>query len=409
MYSSKYQRTLVILFCLSWGFVFLDRQAITFVFPMLVEEFQMSMAEVGSITMWCSLAFAISGIIFGVAADRTGYRKRLLIPFLILGALFSGLTAIGSTVFMLMVIRFLVGFFEGPVYPLQTTMMQQQTDPKKFAVNIGIISMGGVILSAIIGPIMVTQLAYHFDWHLAFIITATPAFIVALIIAFYSKEVDREKIIAGRGEKTSIWSQFAELCKYKNFIICVILQILVMGSSWGAATYGGVFWVQEGGFTQEQFGVIMTVFGIMGVLYNLIAPRVADRIGRRPTCAILFFLMIIPGVAMYFSASFFVLILSTVFGPVQTFLIQLIQGIIGNESVPPHLASTNTAILMGVGEILGAAVLVRILGSVADAFGVSTVFLISAITALIGGLVALALQETNPNRKIPQTQTTAAK
>ena len=89
MYTSKYQKILVVLLSLSWGFVFLDRQAITYIMPMMVEEFGMNMAQVGSITMWCSLAFAFSGIIFGVIADRTGYRKRLLIPFLILGAVFS--------------------------------------------------------------------------------------------------------------------------------------------------------------------------------------------------------------------------------------------------------------------------------------------------------------------------------
>ena len=369
MYSSKYQKTLVILLSLSWGFVFLDRQAITYIMPMLVEEFGMNMAEVGSITMWCSLAFAFSGIIFGVIADRTGYRKRILIPFLFLGAIFSGLTAVSSTIFMLIVIRFLVGFFEGPVYPLQTTMMQLQTDPKRFAINVGYISMGGVIFAAIIGPVMVTQLAYWFDWHLAFIITATPAFIVALIIAFYAKEVDRKQVLASRDEKASTWSQFTELIKYRNFVICLILQLFVMSASWAGIAYQSVYWVQLGGFTQEQFGLFMTIYGVIGICYNLFAPRIADKFGRRPTCAGLFFLFIIPYILMYFSASIPVFIVFLILGPIQTFLIQLIQGIIGNESIPAHLRSTNTSILMGVGEFLGAAIIVRILGSLADAFG----------------------------------------
>jgi len=408
MYSSKYQKTLVILLSLSWGFVFLDRQAITYIMPMLVEEFGMNMAEVGSITMWCSLAFAFSGIIFGVIADRTGYRKRILIPFLFLGAIFSGLTAVSSTIFMLIVIRFLVGFFEGPVYPLQTTMMQLQTDPKRFAINVGYISMGGVIFAAIIGPVMVTQLAYWFDWHLAFIITATPAFIVALIIAFYAKEVDRKQVLASRDEKASTWSQFTELIKYRNFVICLILQLFVMSASWAGIAYQSVYWVQLGGFTQEQFGLFMTIYGVIGICYNLFAPRIADKFGRRPTCAGLFFLFIIPYILMYFSASIPVFIVFLILGPIQTFLIQLIQGIIGNESIPAHLRSTNTSILMGVGEFLGAAIIVRILGSLADAFGLPSVFLVAAIASLIGGLISLALKETNPNKKVPSEQSVAA-
>ena len=111
---------------------------------------------------------------------------------------------------------------------------------------------------------------------------------------------------------------------------------------------------------------------------------------------------------MYFSASIPVFIVFLILGPIQTFLIQLIQGIIGNESIPAHLRSTNTSILMGVGEFLGAAIIVRILGSLADAFGLPSVFLVAAIASLIGGLISLALKETNPNKKVPSEQSVAA-
>jgi predicted MFS family arabinose efflux permease len=269
--------------------------------------------------------------------------------------------------------------------------------------------MGGVIMAAIIGPVLVTQLAYHFDWHLAFIITATPAFIVAIIIAFFSKEVDREQALSGRTEKTSTWSQFTELLKYRNFKVCLVLQLFVMSASWAGIAFQAIYWVQLGGFTQEQFGLFMTIYGVIGVCYNLFAPRIADKFGRRPTCAGLFFLFVIPYILMFISPSFPVFIVFLILGPIQTFLIQLIQGIIGNESIPAHLRSTNTSILMGVGEFLGAAIIVRALGSLADAFGLPSVFLAAAIAALIGGFISLALKETNPHKKVPSDQTIAAK
>ena len=57
MEDARYQSRLIALMAFTWGFVFLDRVVITYLFPVLVDEFGFSGAEVGAINMMTSLGY----------------------------------------------------------------------------------------------------------------------------------------------------------------------------------------------------------------------------------------------------------------------------------------------------------------------------------------------------------------
>ena len=164
-YTSGYQNGMVTLFALSWGLLFLDRMSISFLFPILVPVFHLNNFQVGVITMSTSLTFAVFSFLIPFFAERTPYRKRWLVPTLIIAALFSGLTAITNIFAMLLLVRFLTGIFEGPAYPLMNSMMKADTDPRRFALYTGMIAIGANVITAIFGPFICTQLAAIFGWH----------------------------------------------------------------------------------------------------------------------------------------------------------------------------------------------------------------------------------------------------
>ncbi len=76
------------------------------------------------------------------------------------------------------------------------------------------------------------------------------------------------------------------------------------------------------------------------------------------------------------------------------FLSVLFVAIICQESVPPAIAATTTAIGMAIGELFGTAIAPRILGSLGDSCGLRTIFLVGAITNIIAFFITLGLKET---------------
>ena len=52
MKKQTYQNSIAVLFALTWGLVLLDRNAIAFLFPVLMKEFNLNNAQTGQIVMW---------------------------------------------------------------------------------------------------------------------------------------------------------------------------------------------------------------------------------------------------------------------------------------------------------------------------------------------------------------------
>ena len=184
MEKRTYQNTIAILFALAWGFVILDRQAITFLFPVLMEEFNLNNAQTGNIVMVTGLGFVISSLFLTPIADRTGLKKIWLVPVIILAGVFSGGTAFAGSLMMMLVVRFLTGFAEGPAYPLMTSVLTVQGDPRKFASYIGLMQFSTGLIAMVLGPTLTIKLAEHLDWHYAFIFTSLPTIIIGILIWF---------------------------------------------------------------------------------------------------------------------------------------------------------------------------------------------------------------------------------
>jgi sugar phosphate permease len=72
----------------------------------------------------------------------------------------------------------------------------------------------------------------------------------------------------------------------------------------------------------------------------------------------------------------------------------LFVAIICQETVPPAIAATTTAIGMAIGEFFGTAIAPRILGSLGDMYGLRTIFLVAAISTILAFFITFGLTET---------------
>ncbi len=411
MKDRTYQNTLVTLFALSWGFIMLDRNAIAFLFPILMKTFNLNNAQTGDIVMVTGLGFVISSLFITPLADRSGLKKVWLVPVIILAGIFSGSTAFAGTLTVILIVRFLTGLADGPAYPLMTSVLKIQGDPKRFASYIGIIQFSIGLIAMVLGPSLTIQLAVRMNWQYAFIFTSLPTVILGIIIWFVLKEgipsgTEEGKTASRESHAMSDngmrWKDVPGIFTYRNCTLSYIANVLIMVGLWGVVSFGTTFWVNEGGLTLEQTGYMTSISGIVGLGWALFIPLMADRLGRRPTALIL---------SLYISISMFLIYINQGL-PAQIsfvlvvgccgFVSVLYVAIICQESVPPSIAATTTAIGMAIGELIGTTIAPRILGSLGDVYGLRTIFLVAAVTAIIAFFISFGITETGKIKLIEE-------
>ncbi|WP_232811279.1 MFS transporter, partial [Serratia proteamaculans] len=182
---SEENRLLVILFFV-FGCVFVDRLTISFLFPMIAADLQLSNVHLGTLSAVLALTWALSGAGLGAIADRFNVRKPMLIVSIIVFSLFSALSGWVSGFAMLLIFRALMGIAEGPVLPIAQSLMVEKSQPQRRGFNMGLIQGAAPgLLGGIIAPPLIIYLAQKWGWSTAFHLTALPGIILAWLIYKY--------------------------------------------------------------------------------------------------------------------------------------------------------------------------------------------------------------------------------
>jgi predicted MFS family arabinose efflux permease len=402
MKTRTYQNTIAVLFSLTWGLVLLDRNAISFLFPILMKEFHLNNAQTSQIVMVTGFGFVISSVFLTSLADKSGMKKLWLVPVIILSGVFSGATAVATSLTALLIVRFLTGFADGPIYPLMTSVLKVQGDPRKFASYIGWTQFSIGVIAMILGPTITIQLAEKMDWHYAFIFTSLPAVVVGIIIWFVLKESGTASGQPGH-EGAMKWADVPKIFRYRNCTLSYIANVLVMVGFWGVVSFGTTYWVNEGGLTLSQTGYMTSISGIVGLGWAFGIPLILDRIGRKPSASIFTFYIALSMIVLYLTQGLIAQIAYVLVIGCCGFVSVLFVAIICQESVPPAIAATTTAIGMAIGELFGTSIAPRILGSLGDMYGLRTIFLVGAISNLIAFIITFGLTETGKD-KVEESQ-----
>jgi predicted MFS family arabinose efflux permease len=399
MKIKTYQNSLAVLFSLTWGLVLLDRNAIAFLFPILMKHFNLNNAQTGQIVMYTGFGFVLSSLFITPFSDKSGLKKLWLVPFIILSGIFSGGTALATSLMAFLFIRFLTGFADGPIYPIMTSVLKAQGDPKRFAAYIGMMQFAIGVIAQILGPTLTIQLALRLDWHYAFIFTSLPAVLVGIVIWFVLKDMSPVAAEAGC-ESAMKWKDVPKVFTYRNCTLSFIANVLVMVGFWGIVSFGTTYWVNEGGLTLAQTGYMGSISGIIGLAWALIIPFIVNRLGRKPSASCFTLFITVAMIIMYITNGLLGQIAYVVVIGCCGFLSVIFVAIICQESVPPAIAATTTAIGMAIGELFGTAITPRFLGMLGDAYGLKIIFLVGAISTLIAFFITFGLTETLKSKEV---------
>jgi predicted MFS family arabinose efflux permease len=396
--GTAYEYRLIALLFLTWGFVFLDRTAGAFLFPVIGPALHLSKTQLGQISTLTTVGYAASAILFGLMADRIGVKKRLLVPAVFLTGVFAALSATANSFGSLALWRVLTGIAEGPVFPLAMSLVAAQCRSERLASNTGIINSGVAIITFIIGPALVTQIAAHASWQWSFVLTGLPSILLALLLAFFADEVKPEPVVRSDRRQADPHAGLATiplLLRNRNVVLCMLMCTLNLAGLWISYSYAPLYWVEVGKLTPERMGWLLSMGGFANLFWVLAIPWLSDRIGRKPaviaaslaSAVQLMVLFLSPGSGLALSAQ---LLLGGMIGCTPVIYIS----VIGMESVPRRYQATACALIMGPAELLGGTIAPWAAGMIADRSSLPASMALGAGVMFVTALIGLGLIET---------------
>lgn len=400
-HNRKYELTVVLLFFLTWGFVFLDRLSISFLLPVIQPQLGISNMQVGILGFVTTAAYALSAIGFGALSDKSGLRKRWLVLFVFITAASTGACALAQSYTHLLILRTIVGVGEGPLFALMMSILARSSSENAFGRNAGIVNVGVGLIAVTLGPIMVTQLVGYFSWQLTFLLTALPSIIIGFLLMVFVKEM---KVLSGEDAQNQELQKmkakrggFATILSQRNILLCIIISFGSMAGYWALALYAPLYLTNVAGLSIQGMGLVTSVMGILYMVYSFLVPKLSDNFGRKPALIIFYALCIIAPLIMALApGSTGAVWAYMLFGGVPGAMTPVFAVLMPMETVADNMRATAQGTVNGVGEFFGGSLMPIATGRLADLHGLPITMTAGAGFFALCFIVSLFVKETNP-------------
>lgn len=261
-----------------WMFDAMDVGILSFVIAAVAVEWHLSPAEMGWIGSVNSIGMAVGAFVFGLLADRIG-RKSVFMMTLVLFSVASGLSAFTSTLFIFLILRFLVGAGLGGELPVASTLVSESVkahERGRVVVLLESFWAVGWLIAALIAYFIIPE----FGWRVALLITALPAF-----YAIYLRRnlPDSPKFVADGKPKQSIWFKIKSIWMKpygRRTLMLWIVWFTVVFSYYGMFLWLPSVMVLKGFDMIKSFGyvLLMTLAQLPGYFT---AAWLIERAGRK--------------------------------------------------------------------------------------------------------------------------------
>ena len=368
-YTSVAGATTALVLLTALNFVnYIDRYILPGVQEQIKGEFRLTDEQIGSLTLWFMLAYMLTSPLTGYLGDRFP-RK----PMIVIAALFwSGINFFTASVHSydsLNLRHAALGVGEASFGIFAPAMLadffaedQRNRVLTIFNVAIPVGAALGYLVGGIVGE--------HHGWRMAFIVSAIPGAIIAILIAIFMKEPARG---ASQHEKAKLEKgTVLSLLKNKAYLSSILGYAAVTFSLGGISNWMASFLQRVGGHTQSSaaflMGAITVVTGLGGTIVGGIW---AQRWEKRTPKAMYYVpawsaaLAVTPALICFFGPKVFTLpslALAVFFiflgtGPVNAATV---------NAVRPEIRATALAGQLFIIHALGDAISPRVIGAVSD-------------------------------------------
>jgi MFS family permease len=170
----RYETRMMVVLGLTFGFVFFDRNAMSYLAPFVAPDLKLTNTQVGMLTSALSLTWAISGYAVGALSDATGRRKSILVVAVTVFSLCSFGSGIAPGFALLLVSRMLMGLSEGGILPISQSLVALESSAGRRGLNMGVMqNFGSNLLGSFVAPLVLVAIASAYSWRMAFFIAGS--------------------------------------------------------------------------------------------------------------------------------------------------------------------------------------------------------------------------------------------
>jgi len=179
----------------------------------------------GEIMSYVTFILYLLPIITGAIADKIGYKKSLIIAYVLLGTgyYFMGTVTSYTAVFLLFL---WVAVGAAMFKPIASAIVTKSTDERNSSFGFGVFYMM-VNIGGFFGPLFSAKLRDAFGWKIVFIMAASSIAINLIILLIFFKEPNREKTQESIGE--SISRSFRNIGEALSDMKLTLLLVIMIG------------------------------------------------------------------------------------------------------------------------------------------------------------------------------------
>nr|WP_051077954.1 MFS transporter [Corynebacterium lubricantis] len=391
------------LFFFAVGIVFFDRLAINFLMPFIQADLGINNAQVGMLAGAAALTWSISSVVGGRLSDKVKSKRMFLIGLIIAFSIASMMQGLVGSFVHLIILRLLMGLFEGPSIPTTQSVLAIESSPHRRGFNLGLtMNTANGLFGSILAPIVIVAISQAFDWRIAFFFTVLPG----LIIAFFVWKIMREpephdeagSDYAAELKDGHSRGEIRQVLSNRNVILSVIMFGGFMVYLIVLQVYAPLLMTNMRGLSPTTMSLIMSAFGLGTALWGFIVPMLSDKFGRKPIAVIFGLLSVLAPLSVIYVENTALLGLCVFVFAAGMGVGGMAMSVIPAESVAPAMIGLAVGIPTGLGEFIGGFLSPIVAGIVADAQGLPAALMISAGGALVASITALFLKETAPSK-----------
>ncbi|MFE4810676.1 MFS transporter [Peribacillus simplex] len=403
-----YENKLTVIFFFLIGFVFFDRLAINYLFPMISVDLGLNYTQLGLLGAALALTWSVAGPLGGFISDKVNNKRAMLAILVFAFSVISLLHGFAQSFAMLFVLRLLMGIVEGPLIPQTQSILAMESSERRRGFNLGFtMNTSNALFGSILAPVAIVALATNFDWHMAFYLTIIPGIILSLAILKVVKNPDPAKYHTMHATKSTEKIKVKDILKLRNIWLSIIVFSLVMTVLMAFQIFGPTYLVQVKGLSDTTMSFVMAAFGVGYALFGFLIPMLSERTGRKSASLVSGLLLILVPLTVVFVDSVPLMMVLLFIGAAGSGVIGMSMSVIPVESVPLQYSGLAVGLTIGIGEFFGGFLNPMVNGALADMYGIQTPLLVAAGAGVLAFLFSLFFKETAPakvdSKELPST------